>query len=171
MIQVDGYLNEKGMDHGARFFEGRWSSKRGWGIRMTHPRKGLEGDEYGEIWLHFKRANPSTSTSKIAIATSDLDPVAASKVGDLVTKTSQLYPILADAFEQNWQDWTKTFNNPKLSNSSCSYDFAKGPEWDRLVSMGPSILPQVVNKLRSDQNIFGCNLCKSYTLMCTLVPY
>lgn len=92
---------------------------------------------------------------------------AATKINGLVRQSNEAFPRLADNFEKNFLAWKDSWKrkDPKVYLSSKSIVFAKGPEWDALAKMGPSILPQVVAKLQDSSNIFACHLCKFYSCL------
>jgi hypothetical protein len=92
-----------------------------------------------------------------------LTAVATTKMESLIERYTGFFPVLVANFNQNWDAWQKTWTDPANSIIQSSDGFAQGPEWDALVAMGIAILPQVVAKLQSPTNIFGCDLC-----MCSL---
>ena len=148
-----------------------WSSKFGDWIRATHPRTRLgPNGAYGNIILNF-RPRHAAAVSMSEIATVEHDTLAASKATDLVERIAQAFPTLTDGFDAKWKAWEHSWATAAIDIQvlSLSSAFAQGPEWDALVKMGPSILPQVVKKLASG-NIFGCNLCKSSSPAATFPP-
>jgi hypothetical protein len=165
---ADGYALVDGtMTHGSRFYLDVWSSKRGPNIRMTHPRYGLTPSVgYGNVVVSFK-PHPTLTTAEaepVTVSASgsggEADTEAAAKITSLVEHSTEEFSILADSFDKNWDAWQKSWKNPKLIEFSSSSVFANGPEWDALVKMSTAILPQVVKKLQTTSNIFGCNLCE-----------
>jgi hypothetical protein len=174
---VDGYARNGKMMHASRGDGGTWSSKFGDYIRAIHPRDRLSPNgEYGSVVVSFKRraamsessagsqsvlvSAPAPATHPRELPTMELDTVSASKAANLVERMAQAFPILTDEFDTKWNAWQQSWSKgPTLLSSSTA--FAQGPEWDALVKLGPRILPQVVKKLTSDANIFGCDLCES----------
>jgi hypothetical protein len=91
-----------------------------------------------------------------------LAAAATAKVTSLVEHYTEVFPALVADFDQNWDAWEKTGDDPDRETIQSSNGFAQGVEWDALVAMGAAILPQVVAKLGSDANIFGCGLLYRY---------
>ena len=160
---ADGYAKNNVMTHGSRFYLGVWSSKRGKNMRMTHPRYGLTDASntaiYGNVVVSFKPNVNFQFGDVEPPAPTEAEREAASQITGLVDRSAVAFPMLADDFTKNWDAWEKSWAQPSHIESQSSSDFAAGSEWDALVKMGPSILPQVVKKLQTAANIFGCDLC------------
>ncbi|KAI0554289.1 hypothetical protein F4679DRAFT_527813 [Xylaria curta] len=162
--EVDGYwgynedLKRDVMTHGARQDNGKWSSKCGSLIRMSHPRFGLEGDGgYGKVVLNFKSAHVPTN---IPGPKYDAKSVSASstKLSSIVGHLAAAFPQVSDSFKSNWKAWADSWLLPSKARFQSASDYAIGVEWDALVDMGQSILPMVVHQLSDEQNVFGCLL-------------
>lgn len=61
-------------------------------------------------------------------------------------------------FDKRFLVWTLTWNDPKISLSSNSADYAKSPEFFAVAGMGKEILPLVVDKLRQYNMFFALHL-------------
>lgn len=154
-----------------------WSSKLGTDFVVRHPRQALAhpDDLYGAIVVHFRPHQhahalasdkgkstagvPSKDTRGPAYSSEEIDN-ASQKISATVQEQKTKFPLLDTAFEKNWSAWAASWSKKGRKRSSRSSAFAVGPEWDALVTMGPNILPQVVNKLRDRKNVFGCQLCE-----------
>lgn len=132
-------------------------------MRMTHPRYGLTDASntaiYGNVVVSFKPNVNFQFGDVEPPAPTEAEREAASQITGLVDRSAVAFPMLADDFTKNWDAWEKSWAQPSHIESQSSSDFAAGSEWDALVKMGPSILPQVVKKLQTAANIFGCDLC------------
>jgi hypothetical protein len=131
---------------------------------MIYPRYGLQESDYGFITVYYTpspaRATIAPSTPVAPASAAEATGLAAAviaKVTSLVEHYAEVFPALVADFDQNW-DWEKTWDDPDKEKIQSSDGFAQGVEWDALVAMGTAILPQVVAKLGSDANIFGCDL-------------
>ncbi|KAI1739957.1 hypothetical protein F4680DRAFT_420791 [Xylaria scruposa] len=161
--EVDGYrgynqkLKRDVMTHGARQHDGKWSSKCGSLLRMTHPRKALEGHPYGNVIVSFKSAHVITNVPGPKY---DAKSVSASstKLSSVVGQLAAAFPQVSDSFKSNWQAWADSWLLPSMAWNQSASDYATGVEWDTLVDMGQSILPMVVHQLSDEHNIFGCLL-------------
>jgi hypothetical protein len=136
---------------------------------MTPPDMDCKCDgEFGYIEVYFTSkavttfpTAQATGSTIISNAERYAAVVSIAKITSLVERSTKAFPVLAGNFDWNWDAWQKTWDSPELEDAASSNAFAKGPEWDALVSMGPAILPPVVAKLQSNTNIFGCQLYKS----------
>lgn len=155
---VDSYFKDNIPKHGSRCVDGRWTSKLGEYIKMSHPRDGLIGEAYGQIEMHFGHSSLQSTSQKSSVGRSRPDPQAGPSLAvEAVLKlVKDNFPQTVCGFDKNWDRWVVSWD--RIRPISSSVVVAHGVEWDKLVDMGTGILPLVVAKLAGG-DIFGCHLC------------
>ncbi|MCJ1474359.1 hypothetical protein MMC13_003017 [Lambiella insularis] len=167
---IDGFgEHEEGgglllMLHASRFHGGYCSSKRGDDMLMIHHRDGFNRSAfYGSIVTSFKPAlTPATAEGLTVPVTrveaSAPEPHVRARLEKLSEQLAGAFPTLQNDFEAKWSAWTGTWGSTSdyaRYESSSTRVWAKGPQWDALVAMGPKIIPQVVDKLAEPNNVIG----------------
>jgi hypothetical protein len=76
----------------------------------------------------------------------------------LDAEIAQLPPDLRARFDERYRDWIKTWERPDILISSNSKAVRNSEEFRALVSLGPQILPLVVDKLLQPEEFFALQL-------------
>lgn len=160
---IDGWANNNVPTHGSIQYAGgggTWESKMGEYIRIEHDRNalgpsGASESLYGAVVISFKRA-PDVAEASGLVTAASVPTVEGVDLGHLDKIVATLSSKLqADDFDRNYDSWKKTWFSGSLALSSVLEDRAKGPEWTKLISMGPSILPKIVDKLKNAEDEFA----------------
>jgi hypothetical protein len=133
--------------------------------RLSHPRQALDGQVYGNRVLHFKRLprqGELPPSPWLLVQSPQALAVAYKQQQALLRQLAAAYGTVATQFSTQYAGWHSTWDTA-LATSSSSDVVAKGKYWNNLVQMGMRILPFVVGKLHSDDEVFACHLC---TLTC-----
>ncbi|OAL43120.1 hypothetical protein IQ07DRAFT_593303 [Pyrenochaeta sp. DS3sAY3a] len=164
---VDGfYKDDTGVcTHGSRLVQGnRWTSKLGQGFLISHPREALNDYSkqhrslYGDNVFHF-----CPDPNAMDIVSMPSPPLALQQSQFLLLLTfmasiQMAFPRYWQHFDANWKSWALVYRQPGGITASSSSDFARGPAWDALISMGTRILPLVVEKIVKESELFACQL-------------
>ena len=157
---VDGWGKSlSNMTHGRVVYSGiTWESKLGQYLRITHSRKGLSGNNYGDVLTSFEKTNRYYRGMKNVAQHSRMDntPLSAqqlSKIRDLISLVDKQTQI---AFEITFSNWKKEWlSSPQTIISSDTNDAKKLDSYINLKSMGKAIIPLVVGKLVEEDNFFA----------------
>ncbi|KAK3935737.1 hypothetical protein QBC46DRAFT_322766 [Diplogelasinospora grovesii] len=80
------------------------------------------------------------------------DPAAVDSVKELYNAIREKFPDAVADFQARWLVW-KNVACPKYGVSSNAFATCEGPEFDKLVALGPKIVPLVVYKLATDNRL------------------
>ena len=153
---------------------GRWESKCGPGLRLVHDTDDLRGGDYGTPLHRYDRTQDPHLLAiapvdmmhplphLVAIAPVDmmhpLPRLATAERSKLARTVAQIDPSVRKSFEATFAAWQQTWFAGVMAINSDSNARAKGPEFDALVQMGPSILPLVVREMIPQENHFVVHL-------------
>jgi hypothetical protein len=58
---------------------------------------------------------------------------------------------LAKEFEKHYQAWKSFVDSDEVALSSFSKDYIKNPHFEAIVKLGPEVVPNILDKLRTDE--------------------
>lgn len=152
-------LNLNSMTHGSITGPGhgpRWESKCGAWLRIQHALGELEGAAlYGNV-LGFYSRSPKLATAVTAEPTRaepmNLEP---SELEAIQKRASSLPDDLRAKFDVAYRAWKETWQHPLILASSNPADRAQGTQFLDLVSLGPEILPLLIERLAIGDEFFA----------------
>jgi hypothetical protein len=92
------------------------------------------------------------------VLNSAADTITLEQRARLDAEIAQLPPDLRARFDEHYRDWVKTWDRPDILISSNSKAVRNSEEFRALVSLGPRILPRVVDKLLQPEEFFALQL-------------
>jgi hypothetical protein len=153
---IDGWgISPQDMTHGSRKsteVAGLWSSKLGSSLRITHGRDELAGNMYGTILTHFGAKSitePAGTEHTEASMGAMLNPEESRAIE---AQVAEVDPALRDEFEQRFSAWKTTFRDHLVSSDT--RDYATGPEFEALASLGRPALPLIMQHLADEDGFF-----------------
>lgn len=156
---VDGYASDGVMRHASRIDGGTWSSKLGYYIRISHPRRvALEGETYGNIVAHYYRE--IRGFDRVYQAPAALPATSRRLLAARILDVRETFGKMAADFDTAFYNWQLSWLKPEKALVDASLTVTKGPEWDALINLGSGILPLVVGKLADKFNLYACALCE-----------
>lgn len=142
----------------------RWESKCGADLRIQHALPELVGGLYGRVVAFYRRLDEadlmtrrSRELTKMRGSKIQLD-LTPSQRKDLRAEVERTPPELRKQFEEAFQSWKESWFRGGLAVSSNPHTRTVGEEFDRLVAMGPQIIPLVVAKLTDPDNFLALQL-------------
>jgi hypothetical protein len=154
-----------------------WESKPGGLMRTFHPRDALEGDSYGQIVAYYRWDGTYAhgSAPMGAEETGESDRMAEIDRAEVVeSDREKLYELLSlipeevtQEFEQTYQAWKATWDDPKLQIHSNPRMFAQSEKYERFRSYcqekGKTVWPLVFSKYEEGEELVT-NLIEDLTL-------
>jgi len=141
----------------------RWESKCGRDLRIQHGLDELVGSSYGRVLAFYRRARLLEAAYAEILeglvkekATKTYLSSAQKKI--LREHLSQIPDDLRKAFDVAFNAWKETWFSGGLAISSDPSDRTIGKDFDALISLGPKILPLVVEVLADPENFLALQL-------------
>ena len=145
----------------------RWESKCGQSLRIQHGLSELEGANYGRVVSFYARA-----LQLQAPAVALLEELTVALIQEAMQLTDEERSILEravaempselrQAYSEAFSAWKSTWFSGSLAIDSNPYSRAHGAEFDRLIALGPQILPLIVNSLSEEDNFLALALYDS----------
>ena len=128
-----------GPDHGPR-----WESKCGEELRIQHGRDELEGEIYGKISKYYCRKEGQAAVQPGRPLEVPQDVKAAVR-----EKAEAVPESTREEFKKNYDEWLSFRKSPRIRMSSNPSDYCKSGSFDRIVSMGSSAVPLLMEKIAS----------------------
>ena len=162
-------LNLNSMTHGSITGQGhgpRWESKAGAWLRIQHGLGEMEGGSlYGNVLGFYRRAalmvadlqqtNLRLQTLLKAQTMKETFNLAADQMTYVKTRASQADRQLKERFDKAYAAWKATWDHPLIAISSAPTARAQAVEFLDLISLGPDILPLLMEKLTDPEEFFA----------------
>ncbi len=150
-----------GPEHGPR-----WESKCGAWLRIQHGLNEMEGGSlYGNVLGFYSRAAVMTTDvqqADIRLQTlrkvqnmKELLSLSAEQLNYVRTKAAQVDKQLKERFDRAYAAWKATWSHPLIAVSSAPAARTQTDEFQELVSLGPGILPLLMEKLTDPDEFFA----------------
>ena len=149
----------------------RWESKCGQSLRIQHGLTELEGATYGRVVAFYSKGSAAAPFAELRAASPGQRPKARrrakadaamklskSEKTALTNDTSSIPDEVQSEFKRAFEAWRKSWFAGSLAIDSNPYSRAHGSDFDKLVALGPQIMPLVVEKLVDEQNFFALSL-------------
>jgi hypothetical protein len=138
----------------------RWESKCGGDLRIQHGLDELVSSSYGHVIAFYRLSHNLSASYSNALEDVMKEKVAKSYLSAAqrraLTQQRERLPVaLVTAFEKAFAEWKGTWFAGGLAISSNPHTRGVGKEYDKLIAMGPVILPLVVEKLADPENFFA----------------
>ena len=141
----------------------RWESKCGFDLRIQHGLNELVGGNYGRVIAFYRKSELSPSEYVPLLETpmkekTSKSYLTAAEKKKLKAMTSGIPSKMRADFERAFEDWKSTWFAGALAINSNPNTRSIGIEFDALVSMGPAILPLLIEKLSDPSNFLALQL-------------
>jgi hypothetical protein len=159
-------LSTSSMTHGSVTGPGhgpRWESKCGGDLRIQHGLNELVSSGYGHVVAFYRRTAASLAPYEAALEIVMKEKSAKSYLSAaqkrILNEDGRKVPEeVRSAFEKAFAAWKKTWFGGGLAVSSNPHTRTVGKEFDKLISLGPAILPLVVEQLAEPENFLALQL-------------
>ena len=152
-------LNLGSMTHGSISGPGhgpRWESKCGAWLRIQHGLGELEGGAlYGNalgFYTHSASAGPTIASGRTALKAMKLEEVEIDAIQQAVRAVPE---ETRTRFTAAYRAWVETWDHPLVIVSSNPSDRAQSTQFLDLVSLGPQILPLLIERLATSDEFFA----------------
>lgn len=141
----------------------RWESKCGSDLRIQHGLNELVGASYGRVVAFYAKSVSLAAESDILVAevakdssasfsmNADIQTAIKNAVADVPQETRGSFANAFDAWKKTWFEGGAAINSDPHTR-------ACGKEFDALISLGPSIIPLVVEALSVPDNFIAMQL-------------
>ncbi|WP_019520339.1 DUF7689 domain-containing protein [Faucicola boevrei] len=138
-----------------------WESKLGLYIRMRHGKDDLVGEQYGKIIAYYKK--DATATQKLLATRQKLlssrQPLSLNEYQKINQAVKKLPLRMQQTFDHLYTRWQQKWFDGAYAIDSNPYTRRHIGEYQMLIDlgaeMGEAILPLVVSRMVSPENIFG----------------
>jgi len=141
----------------------RWESKCGGDLRIQHGLNELVCSSYGRV-VGFYRASRLQGTEFASILERAVKEKTSKHYltgGEKKVLREQLNEVSTEmraAFDAAFSAWKDTWFSGGLAISSNPHTRAVGAEFDRLIALGPAILPLIIEQLADPENFLALQL-------------
>lgn len=141
----------------------RWESKCGSDLRIQHGLNELAGASYGRVLAFYAKSVSLAAEGAILVAEARKDSIASSAMDtEIQTAIESAVAVVPQetrgAFANAFDAWKKTWFEGGAAISSDPHTRACGKEFDVLISLGPSIIPLVIEALSVPDNFIALQL-------------
>ena len=141
----------------------RWESKCGADLRIQHALPELVGGLYGRVVAFYRRTRGTDRAQPKSRELSQLDAdktvkLTPSQRKALGVEIDRISPPLRQRFEEAFQAWKESWFRGGMALSSDPHTRTVGHEFERLVALGPGIIPLIVAKLAEPDNFLALQL-------------
>jgi hypothetical protein len=131
----------------------RWENKCGVWLRIQHGLAEMEGGTLYGMVLGFyaktsRQKNPGIKSMKPAKLTKDDQKY-------IQTRVLQMSQDLKDRFDRAYQAWQESCRHPLIAIDSNPISRTHTPAFRELISLGPDILPLLMEKLTNPEDFFA----------------
>ena len=152
----------------------RWESKCGTDLRIQHGLNELVGSTYGRVVAFYDEERGMNAEFRDKLEAVKREVLARSYLTEsqrqaLEAQTQGISAALRKRFDAAFAAWKQSWSRGGLAFSSNPRDRAVGKEFDRLIALGPAIIPLVVEKLADPENSFALQLYDTIQLDPNLV--
>ena len=146
--------NVSGPGHGPR-----WESKCGQDLRIQHGLGEMEGGVYGRVLAFYSRSRILQETNSVLIANEmkrvpGVDDFTAESEA-VASRVSNIADENRSDFEEKFNAWKATWFSGVMAVSSNPYSRTNSIEFAALISLGPKIIPLIVQKLTDPENFLA----------------
>jgi hypothetical protein len=153
-LNVMTHASITGPGHGPR-----WESKCGAWLRLQHGLAEMEGGTlYGDVLGFFSRSPTSSIDALGAVArigSMKAEKLSKADLKFLKARVQQVDPELSVRFEDAYGKWKEACSHPLIVISSNPVSRTQTPAFLELVSLGPEILPLLMEKLTDPDEFFA----------------
>jgi hypothetical protein len=150
-----------GPEHGPR-----WESKCGAWLRLQHGLSEMEGGSlYGDVFGFYSRASVVTTdvqqadvglqTLRKVQTMKELLSLTADQLNNVHVRAARVDKQLKERFDKAYAAWKATWSHPLIAVSSAPVARTKTNEFQELISLGPGILPLLMEKLTDPDEFFA----------------
>lgn len=174
---IAGYgHNRLNMTHGSVYLTinmndigSTWTSKRGENILITHTRGGLAGPGsfYGDVQQYYKQSLANAPEPPLAEALSRRPRMYALSEQELTVikeKVDAVDELLKERFDQVYAAWQRTWQDPRIAESSNPADRTHSQQFIDLVALGPDTIPLLMQKLQDPEQFFALQVVERMLL-------
>jgi hypothetical protein len=141
----------------------RWESKCGGDLRIQHGLDELVGSSYGRVVAFYRKSRLLNATFAAVLEETMNERVVksyltASQKKALRQQRNSVPAEVQSAYDAAFSDWKQSWFGGGLGVSSDPHTRAVGREFDRLVALGPTILPLVIDSLSDPENFLALQL-------------
>jgi hypothetical protein len=138
-----------GLGHGPR-----WESKCGAWVRLQHGLTEMEGGVlYGSVVGFY--AESETADEPPRVVTMKTQSLLKSDLKFIRERVQQIGPEMKEQFEAAYRAWKEACEHPFILASSNPYSRTQTPTFLELISLGPEIIPLLMEKLTRPEEFFA----------------
>lgn len=139
-----------------------WESKCGSDLRVLHELDEMTGSSYGAVFTYYRPEVVAAAPAPVTFAPSPLTAAPAvipqEHIAALQKLTDKVPAPVNETFESLFAAWKATWFTGPTAESSDTRDCASGYAFEKLLEMGPEILPLVAAKIADPDNFVAMQL-------------